>query len=203
MRKLMLTFIVIALSSINVIAQIEATTKNGKKVILNEDGTWKFEELNTPKEKTPTACSKYIETNNDKMTGKSTIASKDYLILSKDGGAKGISIMGMISQETLIISIKAIGSGNCIDDDSKMNILFRDGTRLELKNNGKFNCKAKFTLYFGDYYKKTKELEILQTKEIETMRVWTSNGYVEEDLSLEQSKQFMKTIFCLNESLKK
>ena len=30
-------------------AQIEATTKDGRKVILNDDGTWKYTEVNSKK----------------------------------------------------------------------------------------------------------------------------------------------------------
>lgn len=78
-----------------------------------------------------------------------------------------------------------------------MNILFRDGTRLELINDGKFNCEAKFTQYFGGSFGKKKQLDMLRAKEIETMRIWTSKSYVENDFSTDQSKQLIKTIECL------
>ncbi len=39
---------------------------------------------------------------------------------------------------------------------------------------------------------------MLREKEIETMRVWTSNGFVEEDFTLEQSAKFKIIMDCLS-----
>lgn len=198
MKKLILTVVVLSISTFSMLAQTTATTKDGKKVILNDDGTWKYDTTVVAEKKVDLECSELISTETDKMTGKSSTASKKTLIISDDGGKNGFGIFLMKSSNSIIFSIQAVGAGSCIDDDSKMNILFRDGTRLELVNNGKFNCKAKFTLYFGGAFGKKKELEMLRTKEIETMRVWTSKSYVEKDFSSEQSKQLMKTVDCLN-----
>ena len=198
MKKTILTLMVLTISTFSLFAQTEATTKDGKKVILNEDGTWKFDTTVVVEKTVNMECSELISTETDKMTGKSSTASKETLIISDDGGKNGFGIFLMNSSSgSIIFSIQAVGAGGCIDDDNKMNILFRDGTRLELVNNGKFNCKAKFTLYFGGSFGNKKELEMLRTKEIETMRIWTSKSYVEKDFSSEQSKQLMQTIDCL------
>ena len=80
MRKIILTaFAIIATISVSFGQTEEATTKSGKKVVLNSDGTWKYqEEKNT---QTTTAkdsdCSNYIETTEDKMTGKKSTAGKN------------------------------------------------------------------------------------------------------------------------------
>ena len=42
MKKPILTLTVLVISTFSLFAQTEATTKDGKKVILNEDGTWKY-----------------------------------------------------------------------------------------------------------------------------------------------------------------
>ena len=189
---------VLAVSTFSLFAQTEATTKDGKKVILNDDGTWKYDTTVVVEKTVNLECSELISTETDKMTGKSSTAAKKTLIISDDGGKNGFGIFLMNSSSgSIIFSIQAVGAGSCIDDDNKMNILFRDGTRLELVNNGKFNCKAKFTLYFGGSFGKKKQLEMLRTKEIETMRIWTSKSYVEKDFTSEQSKQLMKTVDCL------
>ena len=191
----------LTISAFSLFAQTEATTKDGKKVILNEDGTYKYDKTIVVTETVNLECSKLIATEIDKMTGKSSTASKKSLIVSDDGGKKGFGIFLMNSSSgSMIISISAVGAGGCIDDENKMNILFRDGTRLELVNNGKFNCKSKFTLYFGGAFGKKKELEMLRTKEIETMRVWTSKSFVEKDFTPEQSKELIQTIDCLKKS---
>ena len=43
MRKIILTISILTLTVISGFAQTQATTPDGKKVILNEDGTWKYE----------------------------------------------------------------------------------------------------------------------------------------------------------------
>lgn len=197
MKKLILTISILTFTALSTFAQTEATTKDGKKVILNDDGTWKYAEKTNIETTISLDCADLISTETDKMTGKSTTSSKEILIISEDGGKSGFGIFIMDISGSLVFSILAVGAGNCIDDDDKMNVLFRDGTRLELENNGKFNCDGEFKLYFGGSFGKKKELEIFRTKEVETMRIWTSKSYVEKDFSSDQSKQLMKTVDCL------
>ena len=142
-------------------------------------------------------CDEYISRNVDKVTGNKSVSSKEMLIISKDGGKNGFGIFMMKVSKSIILNITAVGAGSCIDDDAKMNILFRDGTRLQLTNDGKFNCDANYTQYFGNVFGKKKELEMFKTKEVETMRVWTTKSYVEEDFTPEQSKQLMNMFICL------
>lgn len=202
MRREYIYFSLIALLvTLKVVAQNEAVTKDGKKVFLMSDGTWKY--IDSTKTNVASAsyeCSDLIKINTDKITGETGVLAKDYIIVSDDGGKTGFSILLFKSSDRIVEIIKAVGAGSCIDDVDKVNILFRDGTRLELLNNGKYNCDAKFTLYFGGIYGKKKELELLKTKEIESMRVWTSDSYVEKDFTPEQSKLLMKIIECLANS---
>ena len=203
MKKMMLTLGLAFIATLGLYAQTEATTKEGKKVILDEDGTWKYVETssgdtNRTKDSTLNCdCSKLVSTNTDKVTGKSTIGSKNIILVLDNEGKTGFSFYFLKSKNTLIFSTKAVGSGNCIDDDDKMLILFKDGTRTTIYNDADFNCKAKFTIYFGGSFGKKKQLELLKTKEIETIRVWTSQSYVQRDLTPKQSKELMNTIKCL------
>ena len=200
MKKTILTLVLLTISTFSLIAQTEATAKDGKKVILNEDGTWKFEEKEVAINKTNSEydCNNYISTEIDKVTGESSIAAKEMLIVSKDGGKKGFGFYILKSSRgSIIFSIQAVGAGSCIDDEDKMNVLFRDGTRIALTNDSDFNCDAKYTQYFGSAFGKKKELEMFKTKEVETIRIWTSDSYVEEDFTPEQSKQLMRTVSCL------
>lgn len=193
--KQLLAITILLLTTMTVYCQIEATTKDGKKVVLNNDGTWKYAE-NITESQISYACVDIIKDETDKMTGKSTRSGKEPILISKDG-KNGFGFYLLEGANSIIMSITVVGAGSCIDDTNKMNILFRDGSRLELVNNAKFNCDSNFTLYFGSVFGKKKELEQLRSKEIETMRIWTSKSYVEEDFSLENSKLFMKTMSCL------
>lgn len=196
------SLLVLLLFSMSFIAfsQTIAITEDGKKVLLNKDGTWKYIDPPVTKNTTNdvTDCDNYIYTEVDKVTGTSTLVSKNKLIISTNGGKNGFGIIFMkVTSGVIAFSIQAVGAGNCIDDENKMNVLFRDGTRLELKNDGKFNCDGKFTLYFLNLFDKKQELDMFKTKEIETMRVWTSKGHVEENFSPNQSKEFINIVNCL------
>ena len=200
MKKTIFTISILVFTVLSTFAQTEATTNDGKKVILNDDGTWKYVETIIEKQEPVNSsdCSNYISTEVDKVTGESIVGAKEMLIVSKDGGKNGFGFYILKTDRgSIIFSIQAVGAGNCIDDDDKMNVLFRDGTRIELVNDADFNCDAKYTQYFGGVFGRKKELEMFRTKEVETIRIWTSDGYVEEDFNSEQSKQLLHTVDCL------
>ena len=142
-------------------------------------------------------CSNYVQVNEDKMTGKKTTYGQ--IIVSDDGGDTGFSIILMNSSTGgLIIAITGAGSGSgCVSEGDKINILFRDGSRMELVNEGKFNCQGKATAYFGDVFGKKKQWEELKTKKIETLRVWSGSSYVQSDFTNENSEAFYGAINCL------
>jgi len=177
----------------------EATTTDGKKVILNSDGTWKYAEVKKDTVKVNFSdCSNWIATETDKVSGNTFTAAKNALIVSADGGRKGFGIFMMQGSEAeLILTIKAVGAGNCIDEGAKINILFADGSRLELASEMDFNCERRATVYFGGVFGKKKQLEELKTKKIQTMRVWTNDGYVQEDFTVDNQIEFYNVINCL------
>lgn len=186
--------------SLHSLAQIRAVTENGKDVILSTDGTWQFVDSTINSEEPLNLdCKNLISTDTDKVTGKSTTGAKEALLVTEDGGKTGFGIYLFKGSNSLICSITAVGAGSCIDDDDKANILFRDRSRIELINDSKFNCDANFTLYFGGIFGKKRELESLKTKEIETLRIWTSDGYVEKDFTSDQSKTLIALLTCLSD----
>jgi len=182
-------------------SQIIVTTPDGRDAILSENGTWKYAaDLATPVN-TSIVCDEYVTIDIDKVTGVKSAGIKEALIISKDGGVNGFGLFMMKSDKgSIIFSFTVVGASSCIDDENKMNILFRDGTRMELINQGGFNCKAKYTNYFGNVFGKKKELELLKTKQIDVIRIWTSDGYVEESLTIENSDNIINTLRCLTNS---
>lgn len=194
---ILVSFLIFALK---ISSQVNAITTDGKNVILNSDGTWSFNEIKKT-EIENIKCEDVISIMNDKMTGKSNVGSKKTIIISKNNGQKGFGLYMLKSERgSFILSITVAGGGMCIDEKNKMNVLFKDGTRFELKNDGYFNCKGQYTQYFGGLFGKKSELEMLRTKQIETIRVWTNNGFIEEDLDSEQSLEVLKTFQCLFET---
>lgn len=205
--KFIITALFSVILSVSFSQNINATTDDGKKVLLKPDGTWEYlkeKELTDNNSNTSDGdCSEYVSVDKDEVSGKTYVSAANMLVVSKDGGKKGFGIYPMLggTGKSIIVSIQAVGAGNCIDDDDKINILFRDGSRLELVNEGKFNCDAKATLYFGGVFGKKKQMEELCTKEVKVMRVWTSDGFVEETFESDQSVEFMNTMRCLKDRM--
>ncbi len=201
MKKIMTTLLTVLTALTFVFGQNQnATTESGKKVILLQNGTWKYTDTvkNDQSKLDPNDCSNWIKTEEDKVEGKSFTTIKDYLIVSKDGGKNGFGIYLMQSSDrSVILSIDVVGAGRCIDKGAKINILFTDGSRLELFTDGDFNCKGNATVYFGGIFGKKNELSDLKEKKIDIMRVWTSDSYVEEKFTDDQAVQFKNALNCL------
>jgi hypothetical protein len=160
---------------------------------------------NRSEEKSSTATITPCVEETDKVTGKTHFSFTEPITTSEDGGKTGLLFYGLLDQtrQSLVWIIQGLESGfSCVDDDDDMYILFRDGTRLQLKNDGKFNCDGKFTEYFGGVLGKKKQLEEISTKEIETIRLTSSHGSVERTLDPEQSKLLLQSILCLKAGMK-
>ena len=184
------------------VAQIEATTSDGRAVLLKNDGTWEYQSAASSPEKGDVnsyACSDLVSVEEDRVTGKSNVGASSTLVVSDDGGTTGFGIYPFKSERgTTVVVVQAAGAGSCIDEGDKINFLFRDGARLELASQGDFNCEAQSTLYFGGVFGNKRELRQLSENEVEVMRVWTSDGYVERAFDRDQSLTFMNTLACLN-----
>lgn len=187
--KLLIAFL---LFTAPLIAQTEAITEDGKKVILRDDFTWTYAKKDSL---VSMDCADLIKIESDKVTGKTTryfslVVSQD----QKNGFA--LNVIEFQKSNTLLL-ITAVGAGSCIDDDDKANILFSDGSRMEVKNMGEFNCKGQFTLRLGPAFVTKKQAKELSEKAISTLRVWTSDGYVEEDFTAEEGEQLRAALKCL------
>jgi hypothetical protein len=193
-RLLLIALLIITLVTYS---QIEATTDDGNRVSLNEDGTWNY--LDTPvSDSLEFTCEEVIETKVDKMLGITTPVSLEVLVISEDGGETGFGILALKLMDFVLLSVQAVGEFHCIDDGDFLFILFRDGTRVVLEHEGDFNCEPEHYSYFGGEYGKEEILQALSTKEVEAIRVATSDAYIDRDFTPYQSKLFMKTMECLS-----
>ena len=181
-------------------AGTEAVTADGKAVILNDDGTWVLK----PTEAAPVEavevssdCSVLTKTETDRMTGRTTTHMMKALMLSDDGN-DGLAIDVLRASNVTIWSTRAFGASACVDDTSKVNILFRDGTRLEMENDISFNCEHDLATFYGGIFGKKSQYEQLSTKEIDMLRVWTHEGFVERTLSAEQATLLRNSFACLS-----
>ncbi len=142
-------------------------------------------------------CPSIISNNVDKVTGKQSKSLTDPLLISQDE-IKGIIINLYKSKKgEITFSITPVGASNCIEEGAKINILFRDQTRMELLSQNSFNCDGNVFVFMGGIFGRKKQWAELASKEIEIMRVWTSNGYVEESFESEESKLLAQAFTCL------
>jgi len=139
-------------------------------------------------------CDELISTVTDRMTGATTTAAKDYIILSKDNKG-GIALLFMASSKSVSINAKMFGASSCVDDDAKMYVLFTDGSRTIVENDMKFNCDKSFGKFY--FNRKDQQLLTLASSPIAAIRVETYKGSVTEDVSPEQAEQIVNTLKCL------
>lgn len=147
-------------------------------------------------------CSNYIDTFIDKAKGDTSIVAKNYLTaFQSNKEVTGFEILMIKGDNYEILLDILIGGGNCIDKGHKMNVLFRDGSRLVLENMKDFNCDPRFYKFFDDESLDKKAIKKFITKEIKTMEIETYayEGYVEVNFSSKKSKKFRKTFKCLIE----
>lgn len=149
-------------------------------------------------------CEKLIRIDADSARGTYNLSSREDIIVSKDG-KDAIKFVFLEIDKVIIIHIDAVGGGDCVDETNKIAITFRDGSKLNMPNNGRFNCDGEFSLFFNGGYGNKKELNMFRTKEIEYVKVETRKSlidktrknFVEAYVPTEKSKSIMQILDCL------
>jgi hypothetical protein len=134
--------------------------------------------------------SDWIEISVDEMTNDTTFRSKELLSVSnvrkEDGFIIRMEKSGYDGSPWILFN--TYGSGNCIDNDNRIIILFTDKSKIDTQGSSKFNCNNNSWLYLGSEY-----IEDMKNKNIEKVRVYTMNGSVEETFTPKQSEEFRVT----------
>lgn len=142
-------------------------------------------------------CDSLVISRTDKMSDQTTHRIKKQILISKDASKTGLFINLLNSGGTIVMDGTAYGASKCIGPKNNMIVLFRDDTKFVVSLDNVFDCKGIFTVFFSELLGKKSELDMLATKEIETIRVWTSKGYVQEDFTVAQSELFLESMKCL------
>ena len=177
MKNIIIASIVLLFSS-NIIAQTEATTKDGRKVILNDDLTYSWVKVEEQTEKTSSVVGGeyYIEKQVDDMTDKVYYGPSKSLILqdkvSGKGFRLGFNFDGKTDESLKIggLSAKVIGL-DCLEKTIFF-FLFEDDTKLSITSWNKFNCKG--NAWYNLTESQTKELS---TKAIKKIRVQNGRNF--------------------------
>ncbi|MEQ8712468.1 MAG: hypothetical protein RIC80_05600 [Cyclobacteriaceae bacterium] len=177
------------LFSLSTFAQMRATTEDGRAVLLMRDGTWKFaDQAAAP---TNYDCNSLTKQLNDQKSA----AQKPIRMQ----GARGADI-GFFPQKDgnyVTMLIDAQGDDQCMITGSVVNLTFRDGTIVDMKNSGEANCDGRGLLTLGTNDKSNKMLTLFKTKELATVRVWNKTTSTLAILDPEESKMLLNTYWCL------
>lgn len=196
----------------------EATTESGKKVILYADGTWKIKSEESKKttttvkatdkkeEKTKTAnlpvnlegdCGLLFETVKDK-NNTVIVRTKNFLIATRPDDRSEIDIsMQKGAKGIIAISFRTGTGSECVGEGNRITLLFTDGSKLELTNEGPANCRGEGLSLFSGPYGKKKQMQELSEKKIKSVRIQTQQNSLTQEFSNDNQIEFIRLINCI------
>ncbi len=176
------------LFSLSTFAQMKATTEDGRAVLLMRDGTWRFA---TQAE----APASYDCNDLTLVDGSKSSAQKPLKIDGRNNGS--VSFYPQKDGQYVTMLMASEGEENCMITGSVVNLTFRDGTKMDMKNSGEANCEGRGLLTLGTNDKSNQLLTLLKTKELSSVRVWNKTSSILATLDPEDSKLMLNTVWCL------
>ncbi len=181
--------VLLVLSAFIGMAQIKATTDDGRAVLLMRDGTWKFE----------TGQKQEVTFECDALTKKSgdSSGSSSPLIIEKSGKRLALTLVKS-ADGNINLMINTDGAGDCSKKGSAITIGYRDDTSEKFTNDAESNCNKRLNIALGKATKDNALVNKLKNKEIATILAYTQDGNISVVLDSEQSKVFLNTLWCLS-----
>lgn len=152
----------------------------------------------------PKACKLTITKAYDEVEDETYFYGKD-IVLTRNR-RQGILVNPTLLEDGSYVAIRFTLAGivGCVRENTKISILFRDGTRLFTNSgNSTMTCNGKAALYFGGPFESEKDLKLLMEKPIKTIRIYTFDSYIEEDFTVAQSNNLIASLKCLFDLLVK
>ena len=98
----------------------------------------------------------------------------------------------------IIWTTNVMGTGMCIDEETKMNLVLKDGTTFKFGNEGSNNCEGNFVLYFGSTSSgKEYAFDIIQKTDIRAIRIWNSKFSADQFFHEYDAAIFRSSMNCL------
>ena len=180
MKKLTTTLIIIIASLTLTFGQNqEATTKDGKKVILKPDGTWEYtqEKIEKPNSNVDLSDCKYWKNEVDEFTGTVKKYTKSQII----GKSKYFYLNMELRRfdDSYLIYARYTGDLGCVSSDSYIMIKLKNGETIKLINFGKIDCGDNAQMYFD--LSKENFNKLLQSP-VDKIRVSGTEYYADIDM---------------------
>ena len=169
--------------------QMEATTADGKKVILNADGTWKYAKKSATGAELEAQC-EYRINQTDATSGEIKRYTKLETIAKDDNETFKVSLRRNGDIKYLV----AIYTGDlgCITKESNIVIKLLDGTVLRLPNEASGGCDAGETMEFELDFE---IINKLSNSPFLRIRITGSDYFA--DLAPYQPNYFMNKLKCI------
>lgn len=173
----------------NSMAQIRATTEDGKPVLLNRDGTWQF--ANATSSNVSFEC-------NDLTTSKDNISASSEVLNLQGSGNQSIGVfLRKNANGDLDMLLNVKGAGNCMQNGSAITLAFKDGSSSKASNDGDNNCDNRQKINLGKATKDNTLVTSLKNKELSSIQVYSKEGRVNVTLDSQQGKILLNTLWCL------
>jgi hypothetical protein len=130
------------------------------------------------------ACPTILQATTDKMTDESYTTTRGGS-WSVTNGYSGFNVRWVKQKGIIILSLTLVESGTnrvCVPDYTKTIFLLKDGSKVERTAYSKFNCDGSVTMAFDE------EGGVMGF--IETIRVYTSKGFIQVDFTRADQVRF-------------
>lgn len=211
MKKYIFLFLTLCLALPGLFAQIEATTSDGRKVRLYEDGTYSFVETEEQEvDLVKSGCS-YTVNEVDEFTGKRKISLEPTVIGSTSSGANlWLSLRRAGHLYAMFLEAKDVDLGCIKQNKSKVIIKFQDGQVYEFCHIDEDVCDGNLRFFSmvvpGDVSQlKNSEIQLLQDEmvqrlketPIEALRIRGTEFYTDVQLTKVGKTFFVTHMSCL------
>jgi hypothetical protein len=178
-------------------AQMTAVTQDGRRVMLNPDGTWKPVDQPGDSSAVETNCSGLLIHGTD-AAGKA-IVSSDLMLVSYDGGSTGFGLVleGGDERGYYTLHLTAAGAKDCVKKYAKVKISFQDGSSELMASDALVNCKGDVPIHMGGSFGRMDLMTALSQRAVRSIRISLGEDFVERELSQANSLTLMYSARCL------
>ncbi len=170
-------------------AGVLATTDDGRRVVLEDDGTW--EEVRAE----PGDCGALLRDEVEPVTGAALAAAAPVRLPGPLSTALELSLFGDPVAHTVTWTLVADGvRPACVEADSALEVRFADGGELALVNGLPINCEGTFAVAMTRDHEK---LAGLATRNISALRLWLRDTSVQVAVPPEEAARLRQVFACL------
>ena len=205
-----LLFLVLLVISSAAYAQISAVTQDGRFVILNEDGTWRYADVPAEPKKEEKkkkkkgsgasfSCDEVVGSYTDEVSGEEVTGLLQGFVKASDPQYVQASELFKRPGGIVAWTLKVSAIQGCTDQIPAIDIKFVDGSTMKLKVENDFVCDNVLSFFLGKKLGTKNELKKLGSGEIESVTVPTRDGPKEVTFFENHAAAIFRTFQCIGD----